>query len=172
MTNSAPTQHLSVRNEQRETLSVPTRYLKKVWKSVWSSFLGSDCLGKIPSGFEIAVCLVSSSRMARINKEFLNHTGPTDIITFDYPENDWAEASQADKGWIVRGDLIICPLVAVQQSREFNVHWIEELVRYGIHGWLHLLGYDDQDEDSRRIMKRVENATTQQAVNDFPIPEI
>lgn len=163
---------LSVRNEQREITSIPTLYLKKVWKSVWVSFLGSDCLGKIPMGFEIAVSLVNSSKMARINQEFLNHTGPTDIITFDYPANEWEGSDPSENGWIVRGDLVICPQVAVQQAEEFKVHWIEELVRYGIHGWLHLLGYDDLDEDSLRVMKRIENATVKSALDDFPISRI
>lgn len=173
MSISVPTKFLSVRNNQRETPSVPTLYLKKVWRSVWASFLGKECMGKIPVGFEISVSLVNSSRMARINQEFLEHTGPTDIITFDYPANQWepTAASAPDSDWIVRGDLVICPKVAVEQASEFDVHWIEELVRYGIHGWLHLLGYDDLDEDSRRIMKRIENATVKKTLNDFPIPE-
>jgi probable rRNA maturation factor len=47
--------------------------------------------------------------------------------------------------------------VAVAQSREFGTDWRAELVRYVIHGLLHLLGHDDREPAARRRMKRVES---------------
>ena len=51
-------------------------------------------------------------------------------------------------------DRFICVDDAVAQAKEFETDWWSEMVRYLIHGVLHLLGYDDLQPDLRRAMKR------------------
>jgi probable rRNA maturation factor len=46
---------------------------------------------------------------------------------------------------------------AVRQAAEFGTTWEAELLRYVIHGILHLRGYDDLEPAKRRVMKREEN---------------
>ena len=103
-------------------------------------------------GAQLEINLVSPAQMAKVNQTFLAHTGPTDVITFDYAE---APAEVAPKREL-HGELFICPEVAVTQAGEFGTDWRSELVRYVIHGLLHLLGYDDLEPAARRRMKRVE----------------
>ena len=163
---------VSARNIQRETPPVPTLYLKKVWRETWSELLGDLHFNKIPAGFEVGVMMVGSARMAEVNLSFLNHSGPTDIITFP-GEADLLDSDlgSIEEDWIVRGDLFICPQVAIEQSKMFGSHWIEELVRYGVHGWLHLLGYDDLSPAPRKIMKKLEDQLTARALEKYPIPK-
>ena len=100
--------------------------------------------------FQIAIHFVNESRMAELNETHLNHAGPTDIITFDYstPKH-------------LHGELIICPAVAVENSKKFRVSLGREYARYLIHGVLHLLGYSDQTPAKRRKMKAEENRLLQ-----------
>jgi probable rRNA maturation factor len=46
---------------------------------------------------------------------------------------------------------------AVLQARKFGTHWQSEIVRYVVHGVLHLTGHDDRLSAARRKMKREEN---------------
>lgn len=163
---------VTARNIQRETPPVPTLYLKKVWREIWSETLGELHFNHIPAGFEVGVMLVDSARMAEVNLSFLDHSGPTDVITFS-GDVDFVDPDEdvVVSEWIVFGDIFICPQVAMEQSKLFGSHWIEELVRYGIHGWLHLLGYDDLSPAPRKIMKKLEDQLTARALEKYPIPK-
>lgn len=96
---------------------------------------------------DVVVHFISRRRSAEINQQFLQHTGPTDIITFDYGSTDTHLA----------GELFICVSEAIRQAQEFGTGCSEELSRYVIHGLLHLRGMDDLEPGARRVMKREEN---------------
>jgi rRNA maturation RNase YbeY len=57
----------------------------------------------------------------------------------------------------LHGEIFICVDEAVAQARRFRTSWQSELIRYLIHGLLHLRGYDDHNASSRRQMKRKED---------------
>ncbi len=105
-----------------------------------------DVLSEQNQTGEVAVHWVGTRGSARMNFQFLQHTGPTDIITFD----------QGSTRECLRGELFICVQEAVRQAREFGTTWHQEIRRYVIHGLLHLRGFDDQDPRSRRRMKQEE----------------
>lgn len=110
------------------------------------------------SSYEIAAHLVGPKEITDLNVRFLGHEGATDVITFDYRED--AAAHDTGHGLssnVLSGEIFICVDVAVAQSREFSTQWQSELVRYFVHGVLHLQGYDDLDPALRRKMKRQEN---------------
>jgi probable rRNA maturation factor len=87
--------------------------------------------------------------MEAINREWLGHAGCTDVISLDYGERGGGEGLQ--------GDVFICPEEAVIQARRFRTGWQLELVRYLVHGVLHLRGFDDLDTGARRVMKGEED---------------
>ena len=75
---------------------------------------------------EIATSFVAVKKMASLNERFFGHEGPTDVITFDYGQDG--------------GEIFICPDVAISQAKEFGTTPQMELVRYIVHGLLHLTG--------------------------------
>ena len=96
--------------------------------------------------------------MRHLNETFLEHKGPTDVITFDYAALDDASGRETTQQSIeartaIHGEIFICLDVAGQQARRFGVTTAKELARYVIHGVLHLLGYDDKRPQARRRMK-------------------
>lgn len=101
--------------------------------------------------YELGFHLVDTEEMARVNEQYLKHSGSTDVITFDYSEGEHAQSG------IVRGEVYISIPDAVAQAAEFGATWQSELVRYVIHALLHLRGYDDLEPAARRVMKREEN---------------
>lgn len=72
--------------------------------------------------------------MAEANVRFLGHAGATDVITFEH------------------GEILVCPAVARTEAAARGLPFAQELLRYAVHGWLHLRGYDDKRPADRRRM--------------------
>ena len=124
-------------NQQRDRSLDRSRILRLV----------EDVLAERGQTADVVIHWVSRKRSAELNQQFLQHEGPTDIITFDY-------GSTPDR---LQGELFICVAEAVRQAAEFRTDWNQELHRYVIHGLLHLRGFDDWEPALRRVMKREEN---------------
>lgn len=125
----------------------------------WTRTLLRDLLRK--EIFDLAVCLVDSQEITRLNERFLQHRGSTDVITFDY-------CDAATSRWL-SGEIFICVDEAVKQARRFRTSWQSEVVRYVVHGVLHLCGYDDRTAGARRRMKRREDRLVKQLTERFPV---
>jgi probable rRNA maturation factor len=96
---------------------------------------------------EIGIYVIGPRTMAALNWRHLQHEGSTDILTFDH-------GSTAHH---LYGELYISPQDAEAFAVEYKTSWREEVIRYILHGLLHLCGYTDEEPDARRKMKRVEN---------------
>ncbi len=138
--------HLAITNRQRDR-KVDTRRVREVAAAV---------LAEAGQGAELGINFVSAKRSAEVNWQFLQHEGPTDIITFDY-------GSTPER---LFGEMFICVPEAVRQAAEFGTTWEAELLRYVIHGILHLRGYDDLEPAKRRVMKREENRLVRKLVGN------
>ncbi len=146
---------LTLLNRQR-TKQIEAHRLKQIVAALFAELA-------IP-GAELGITLVGAQEMARVNRQFLQHEGSTDVITFDHRE-DGAGAGQ------IHGELYICVDDAVKQAKEFGTHWQAELVRYIVHGVLHLLGYDDLQPARRRRMKQEENRLVRLLDRRFALAE-
>ena len=88
----------------------------------------------------ITYVVVDDPSIRRINRRFLGHDFPTDVITFPLDETP-REA-----------EIYISVDTARRQARQFRVSLREEIMRLAIHGFLHVCGYDDADEPQRARM--------------------
>ena len=107
---------------------------------------------------EIATSFVAVKKMASLNERFFGHEGPTDVITFDYGQDG--------------GEIFICPDVAISQAKEFGTTPQMELVRYIVHGLLHLIGYDDRKAVDRTRMKKAEDKWVRWVAAEFPCDKV
>ena len=136
---------LQVRNRQRDQ-TLDTKFVRELARALLEEEMGL-------TDFELGISFVSSSRMAEINQQYLQHEGSTDVITFDYREGYEAGSESSE----LAGEIYISVSDARRQAREFGTRWEEEVVRYIVHGILHLRGYDDVAAAKRTVMKREEN---------------
>lgn len=95
----------------------------------------------------LSISFISSSELRDINNEYLNHDYETDIITFNYSK----------KLQDIDGEILISFEEAKQNAKKFNATYGKELSRLVIHGILHLLNFDDNNKENKKIMKRMEN---------------
>ncbi len=93
----------------------------------------------------INLVFVDNDKIHEINKKYLNHDYPTDVISFCLDENP------------IEGEVYISAEMAKLNAAEYATSWSEELVRYAIHGVLHIIGYSDSTADERNEMTRLEN---------------
>jgi probable rRNA maturation factor len=144
-------------NRQRSK-SIDTRLLKKITLALFAELN--------LSGAELGVHLVGARKMAQVNWQFLRHEGSTDVLTFDHGDAMEAVGSANRR---VAGELFISVDDAVRQAAEFGATWRSEVVRYVVHGVLHLVGYDDLRPEPRRAMKRAENRLVRRLERFFPV---
>lgn len=96
---------------------------------------------------EINFIFCNDQFLLNINKEYLNHSTLTDIITFDYSE----------KTDIISGDIFISIERITDNAKKFNATFETELSRVMIHGVLHLLGYKDKAKADKAEMTKKED---------------
>ncbi|MDD4739592.1 MAG: rRNA maturation RNase YbeY, partial [Bacteroidales bacterium] len=91
---------------------------------------------------DISYIFCSDDYLLEINQNYLQHDYYTDIITFDYTA-----------GNKIAGDLFISIDRVVDNAKELNVSFEEELHRVIIHGVLHLLGFKDKTDKEAKQMR-------------------
>jgi rRNA maturation RNase YbeY len=118
---------------------------------------------------ELGIHLVAARQMAQVNWRYLRHEGSTDVITFNHDAGDGAEPGSDRQ---LYGELFVCVDDAAKQAGEFQTTWRSEIVRYVVHGVLHLLGHDDLEAGPRRKMKRAENRLVRRLEAAFPVSKL
>lgn len=99
---------------------------------------------KIPGNINIIFC--NNPHIYNINKKYLKHYYPTDVITFNY-----------NNGNIIEGDIFIGLDVVYNNANYYKVKFKYEIYRVIIHSILHLVGYDDKNEKLKSIMREKED---------------
>jgi probable rRNA maturation factor len=96
---------------------------------------------------EISLAFVDNPTIHTLNKRYLDHDEPTDVLSFPLSE----PASKK-----LACELVIGAEVAQAQARERGHDVQVELALYVIHGLLHLCGFDDKSESAAAAMRRRE----------------
>ena len=97
---------------------------------------------------EISVGIVNDQRMHELNRQFLNHDYPTDVLSFvlEYDE----ERNALD------GEIIASSDYAAREAERYGWTANDELLLYVIHGCLHLVGHDDTTDEAKEEMTAAE----------------
>jgi rRNA maturation RNase YbeY len=95
---------------------------------------------------EIQIVFLKDEEILEINKNFLKHNYFTDVITFNYNTKDK-----------ICGDVCISVESVARNAIRYKVSYNKELLRVIAHGVLHLVGYEDNDKESKGKMRKKEN---------------
>jgi probable rRNA maturation factor len=88
----------------------------------------------------LEVALVDDETSDRVHRDFMNIEGPTDVITFHH------------------GEIVIGAQVAERQAAEYGEPLAREILRYLVHGLLHLAGHEDADAAGRATMEAAQES--------------
>ena len=129
---------ISFHNEGVNT-KTPLKRLLKAWIKEFVSNHGKK-VG------DLAFVFCTDEKILEVNQSFLQHDYYTDIITFDYCEGDF-----------VSGDIYISVERVQENALSHQVGYNNELLRVLAHGVLHLIGFQDKEENTKAEMTKNED---------------
>jgi len=150
-----------VADEQSE---LPVDYLR--WVALAENVLAAE---GVQGDAELSVLFVDPAAMAELNQRFHAKDGPTDVLAFPIDDEPAAGGRNPDSGGtgpgyappepselpILIGDVVVCPVVAARNAKENGVSYEDEVALLIVHGILHLMGMDhDEDEEAETMEAR------------------
>ena len=118
---------------------------------------------------ELSVLFVDEPAIAELNSRFLGKDGPTDVLAFPIDEEPVESGRSPDSGGtgpgmpsepedipVLLGDIVICPAVAFRNAPEHAGNYDDEVALLVVHGLLHLMGMDHQEDDEAEEMEAKE----------------
>ncbi len=97
---------------------------------------------------EISVAVVDDPTIHQLNRQYLSHDDPTDVLSFVLERS-------AER---LEGEVVVSADTACRTAPRFAWSAADELLLYVIHGTLHLVGHDDRTPDDRAAMRARERA--------------
>ena len=132
---------IAIRIANRQTkLKIDRRRIRRAIRAVLDDAGVADA--------ELSVALVDDAAMAALHAEFLGDPGTTDVLSFAFER----PPRRLD------GEVVASAETAARSAPRFRCTAAEELLRYVIHGTLHLVGCDDATPSLRNQMRRKERA--------------
>ena len=100
-------------------------------------------------GGEVTVRIVADEESAALNEAYRGKQGPTNVLSFpaDVPP------LPADAGPLPLGDLVICAPVVEREAAAQGKTAAAHFAHLVVHGTLHLLGYDHEEDDAAALME-------------------
>ena len=114
---------------------------------------------KLHSG-TLSIAFVDDASIKKLHESFLGNHSSTDVITF--PGNPSFESV---------GEICISIDEAIKNSKAFRTSISHEITLYLIHGWLHLFGFDDKNEDTIKTMRQGEQDAMKLIHQEASLPD-
>lgn len=98
---------------------------------------------------EVSIHFVDTKTISALHRDYFDDPNPTDCISFPMDDSE-------DEGYRVMGDVFVCPATAIEYVALHGGDIYQETTLYVVHGLLHLLGYDDIEDEDREEMRAAE----------------
>jgi probable rRNA maturation factor len=112
------------------------------------SLARATLVGEGATDVELSVSLVTEDEIADLHERYMGEPGPTDVLSFPLDADD-----RDENGVRILGDVVIAPAVAARNRPDDTAAEIRLLL---VHGILHLLGHDHDDDTARAEMWAVQ----------------
>ena len=133
-----------VKNNQKD-LSFP----QTTWKKGLQLLVKETITFEGQSCDEVSIHFVTTEKISQLHDEYFDDPTSTDCISFPLDGPDAI-------GYCVLGDVFVCPATALEYCAAHGGDPCTETILYVVHGLLHLMGYDDLNDEDRKIMKAAE----------------
>ncbi|MGB9780784.1 MAG: rRNA maturation RNase YbeY [Caldanaerobacter sp.] len=111
---------------------------------------------------EVSVSFVDNEEIKKLNKYYRGIDSPTDVLSFplmefeEVEEENGEESEEEWKGAYPIGDIVISLEKAKEQAEEYGHSFEREVAYLTVHSMLHLLGYDHEKEEEKKVMREKE----------------
>jgi len=96
---------------------------------------------------EMSLAIVDDPTIHELNRRFLSHDRPTDVLTFRLDDGEGG----------LEGEIVISAETAIRQAKSVGWSPTWEALLYIVHGVLHLVGFDDTSDEAAELMRREEH---------------
>lgn len=113
---------------------------------------------RVPEDSEVSIVLIDEASMADLNERHMGKAGPTDVLSFPIEDAAPGEPPQRAPGGppLNLGDVFIAPAVVRRNAQDRGVSPEDEIALMVVHGLLHVLGWDHEDESEAEQMEQRE----------------
>lgn len=117
-------------------------------------------LATTPASVEISVRLASDDEVRQLNAQYRGKDKPTNVLSFPMIQPDLLDTvtQNSDDGEVLLGDIVLAHGVCVAEAAEKGVDTVDHVAHLVVHGTLHLLGYDHQEDGEAEAMEAIERA--------------
>ncbi|MDO9183073.1 MAG: rRNA maturation RNase YbeY [Bacteriovorax sp.] len=108
----------------------------------------------------ISMTLCGKKKIQGLNQKYRQKDKATDVLSFPIFSNLRPDKLRSEKNppYLELGDIVICKEIAKSQAREFDITYEQEIIHLGVHGFLHLLGFDHEiSGKEEKIMEKYES---------------
>jgi probable rRNA maturation factor len=124
----------------------------------WAALAKSALVAEhVPENAELSLLFVEEAEIAALNERYLQKTGPTDVLSFpledDPRQHDVDSSGSSPDVPLLLGDIVICPSVAARNAPEHAGTFEDEIALLVVHGVLHVLGHDHEDDSEAELME-------------------
>ena len=112
----------------------------------------------LPADTQVALTFVDVDAMTGLNEKHMGRTGPTDVLSFPIEALTPGRVPKTPEGGppLMLGDVVVCPTVVRRNALAAEVPFEDEMALMVVHGILHLLGYDHEDDGDAEKMEQRE----------------
>lgn len=103
------------------------------------------------SGGEVSILLTDDSAVRELNREWRGIDKATNVLSFPAPD----AMSRGPAG--ILGDIVIAYETLARESTDEDRDFLHHLTHLAVHGYLHLVGYDHQDDAQAADMEALES---------------
>ena len=144
--------------DDRRDKQEDSRRLKESAERVVEETLRTDGLTR---KINVGVALVDDAEIRQINRQFREVDRATDVLSFPITDYDIGAATHVGDvdpatGELLLGDIVVSVERAQAQAQEYGHSFEREFSYLVAHGMLHLIGYDHEREEDKRVMRRME----------------
>jgi probable rRNA maturation factor len=112
---------------------------------------------ELEDNIEVSIALVDDATIQELNRDYRNLDCPTDVLSFALDEEELGDTPFVEGGDThLLGDIVISLERTFRQAQEYGHSFERELAFLTVHGMLHLLGYDHEEEDDTKEMRALE----------------
>ncbi len=108
---------------------------------------------------EVSLLITTNEKIRELNREYLKHDNPTDVIAFLMNEPN------PESGGYYLGDVVISAEMAQEQSDDLGHSFKKEMAVLIIHGILHLAGFEDNEKTKKKEMIAMQHKILEKVFN-------
>lgn len=104
------------------------------------------------AGLEVSVRIVDLAEMQQLNKDFREQNKPTNVLSFPAGKFDGLPGDTETP----LGDIVVCATVVADEARQQGKAEVDHWAHMIVHGTLHLLGFDHENDNDAVAMESLE----------------